>query len=284
MKNKYKTLLITLVSLSFLSSCDDKIEFVNYQPQIVVEGRIENGQYASILLSTSVAFTDSIHVDDLFKHTIKSARVTISDGTQSEVLFLKTNYDKIPPYEYVTRKIKGEAGKTYYLTIEHDDLLIEGETFIPQPVSIDSLWFVKKNESDTTGYIHIQFANTSKYHYQIATKGEKEDVFIPCLYGNIDRSLYPSNEKISLQINKGPVIFPEVSYKTYFKTDEEIQVKLLTQTQESYNFWTSYQNEILNSQNPIFPSTNRLKSNTKGAIGIWAGYGSVTKRIKSSKN
>lgn len=266
------------------TACNEQPDFVQYEPQFVVEGSIENGQYASILLSTSVSFTESMDTTSLLNHAIRNAKVTISNGSQSEILLLKTNRDKMPPYEYVTTEMRGEVGKNYYLTIEYYDKLITAETYIPEPVNIDSLWFVKKQENDTIGYIHIRFKNESDHDYQISTmEMPKDKVFSPCLYGNIDKSLYPHNQMISIQINKGPVIYPETSYVTYFSTKSPINVKLSTQTKESYRFWTSYQNELLNSQNPIFPSTNKLKSNIVGGIGIWAGYGTVTKMIDGSK-
>ena len=175
--------------------------------------------------------------------------------------------------------MKGEIGKTYTLTIEYDDKIISAETYIPEPVIIDSLWFSKKTPSDRIGYVHISFKNVSNHHYRIATKEESEDIYIPCLYGNVDKTLYPKETQIKMQINKGPIIFPETSYTSYFPDSVDIKVKLSTQLQASYDFWTSYQNEIINSQNPIFPSTQRLKSNVKGGIGIWAGYGSSVKTI-----
>ena len=47
-----------------------------------------------------------------------------------------------------------------------------------------------------------------------------------------------------------------------------------TMNKESFDFWNSWQNEIINGQNPIFPSNTSLKTNIKGGLGIWAGYGS----------
>lgn len=279
MKSLYISTLVLIICI--ISACSRDVDFVPYQDQIVVEGRIENDQYASILLSTSVSFTESLDTSNLLNHAIRNAKVTISDGAKSEILLLKTNQNKIPPYEYVTRNMKGEIGKHYYLTISYYDKMITAKTQIPSPVEIDELSFVKKQATDRTGYIHIKFENTSDLYYQIATQlvGE-ENGFTPCLYGNIDNTSYPKNEQISMQINKGPITFPKPSYTTYFPDSIPIRVKLSTQTKESYDFWISYQNEILNSQNPFFPSTNRLKSNINGGIGIWAGYGSTTKIIE----
>lgn len=283
MKTIIYILFFTFICI--LTSCNEEVDFVAYEPQFVVEGRIENGEYASVLLSMSASFTESMDTTNLLNHAVRNAKVTISDGTNSEILLLKTNYQKIPPYEYVTTDMKGEVGKYYSLTIQYYEKTITATTYIPQPVEMDSLWFKKKSETDRTGYIHIQFKNLSDHNYQVSTQGiPDEKIFIPCLYGNIDRRLYSKDEIISMQINKGPVIFPETSYTTYFPDSIPIKVKLSTQTQESYEFWTSYQNEILNSQNPIFPATNKLKSNINGGVGIWAGYGSSVRIISGRKS
>ena len=45
---------------------------------------------------------------------------------------------------------------------------------------------------------------------------------------------------------------------------------------DAFDFWNSWQNEIVNGKNPIYPSNTSLKSNIKGGIGIWAGYGQST--------
>lgn len=278
-------ILLLLVGINaFFAACNEDAEFVKYEPQFVVEGRIENGEYASVLLSTSASFTESMDTADLLNHAIRNAKVMISDGSTTEILLLKTNKNKIPPYEYVTTLMEGEVGKHYYLTIEYYDKVVTAETYIPQPVKLDRLWFKKKNDSDTFGYIHIEFQNKSDHDYQISTlEVGKEKIFSPCLYGNIDKTLYPPNERVSMQINKGPVVFPETSYTTHFPDRSLISVKLSTQTRDSYMFWTSYQNEILNSQNPIFPASNKLKSNINGGVGIWAGYGSSVATIDTSK-
>lgn len=278
-------LFLSTLLLGLFFACDQDTEFVEYKPQFVVEGRIENGSYASVLLSLSASFTESMDTINLLSHAVRNAKVVLSDGQRSEILLLKTNNKKIPPYEYVSREIKGEVGKHYYLTIEYYDRLITAETHIPPPVEMDSLWFVKANESDTVGYIHISFKNVSEYNYQLSTQElPDENVFVPCLYGNIDRVVYPANSQVIMQLSKGPVIFPKADYTTHFPDNQPIRVKLSTQTTESFAFWTSYQNEILNSQNPIFPATNRLKSNINGGVGIWAGYGSTTKVIQPDSN
>ena len=274
-----KSYIYILLTIFLLVSCNDKsdIDFVVYEPKIVVEGYIENEAYSSVLLSVSASMTGPKDTLNLLNHVIKSAKVTVSDGDVSEILILQTNNNKIPPYEYRGSLLRGEVGKTYSLKIEYDGKIITSTTYIPQPVALDSIWFKKAFPEDTIGYINVKFKNTSTDYYQISTcKYPNETIFTPCLYGNIDPKIYPKNADVSMQINKGPVLFPKPSYITYFKLSDETLIKFSTQTKEGYLFWTSFQNEVLNTQNPIFPANSNLVSNIEGgnAIGIWSGIGS----------
>ncbi len=278
-------LIFSFINLLLLSSCERSIDFVDYQEQLVVEGRIENEQTASVLLSTSVSFTEELNQSSLLAHAIRSAKVVISDGEEEEVLQLKTNYEKLPPFEYVSSKIKGEVGKTYTLSIYYKGDTITAQTYIPPPVYISSLSFEKKNENDSVGYIILGFKNESQFNYQVSTRiMGAEHLFRTTLFGNVDRTQYPANQPINIQVSKGVVIYPETNYSTSYPDSALIEVKLSTQTQESFDFWTSYQNEIINSQNPIYPSTTSLKSNIKGGIGIWSGYGSDVKILNPKED
>ena len=49
--------------------------------------------------------------------------------------------------------------------------------------------------------------------------------------------------------------------------------------EEGFNFWNNWQNEVINSQNVMFPANKSLNGNIKGGLGIWCGYGQSTTRI-----
>lgn len=264
----------------FFSCENDVVDIAAYKPQIVVEGQIENDKYASVHLSWSAPFYEIMDTTSMLNLIIKTAKVTINNGSEEEVLLLKPNWSRLPPYEYVTTRMKGKVGEKYYLKIECEDRIITSEAFIPEPVDINDLWYVKVNESDNHGYIHVCFNNKSDYAYLLSTQiiGE-ETLFTPCLYGSIDSRFYTKGEDVSLQINRGLTFIPDKNYATYFLDTCVVKVKLATQSYEGYDFWQSYQNIILNSENPLFPSTSKLKSNIEGALGFWLGYGSSTKII-----
>ena len=275
MLNKY---LPFLLLLALLSACSGGVNVVPYQQQLVVEGHIEKGEPASVVLSYSIGLKESTDLESLYNHIIKDANVILSDGETEEELYLRRNSFGLPPFEYISTSIVGEVGKTYYLTIEHKGKIITATTTIPKPVEIDSLWFIRDKEEER-GHIQIRFNNESDLYYQLSTRVVGEEyVFSPGLYGNINSKNYPA-EQINLQVNRGVVIFPKSNFSTYFPDTTVVDVKLSTQDEASFNFWKSYQNELVNSQNPIFPSTSRLESNINGGVGIWCGFGSRIQRI-----
>ena len=278
---KYIVFLFALI----ITSCskEDFSEQKNLESKIVVEGWIEEGDFANVLLSSSIPVTDVIDSTNVLNHVIRSAKITISDGENSEVLRVKNDKNRIPPFVYFGSTLKGEAGKEYSIKIEYLNRVVKAVTSIPKSVQLKSAAYIKKNPIDTTGYIFVKFDDPSaeKNYYQIATKIDGEEpIFVPSFYGNLDDKNFESSS-ISVQINRGVLLFPKTKFTPYFADGDLIYVKLRTQTKEALDFWNSWQNEIVNSKNPIYPSNTSLKSNIKGGIGIWAGYGQSTIIVKT---
>lgn len=277
---------ILLFFVLIMTSCS-KDDFVSEQKslesKIVVEGYIEDGDFANVLLSSSIPVTNVIDSTNVLSHAIRSAKITISNGQDSEILRVKSDKNRVPPFIYYGSIIRGEAGREYSIKIEYLNRIVEAVTTIPRSVQLKSAEYVKNNSADTTGYVFVKFDDLldEKNYYQIATKIEGEEpVFVPSFYGNLDDKNFESSS-VAVQINRGILLSPKVKYTPYFADGDLIHVKLRTQTKESLDFWNSWQNEILNSKNPIYPSNTSLKTNIKGGIGIWAGYGSSTLIVKT---
>ncbi|MBS7252617.1 DUF4249 domain-containing protein [Flavobacterium branchiicola] len=269
---KYIVFLFVLIAVS--CSKEDFSE-QSTESKIVVEGWIEEGDYAQVLLSTSIPVTGVIDSTNVLNHVIRSAKITVSDGETSEVLRVKNDKNRVPPFVYYGTTLMGEAGKEYSIKIEYLDRVIQAVTTIPKTVKIKSAEYVKKDPSDKTGYIFVKFDDPAneKNYYQIATKIDGEEpIFVPAFYGNLDDSNFKGSS-VSVQINRGILLFPKTKFTPYFSDGDLIYVKLRTQNKDALDFWNSWQNEIVNSRNPIYPANTSLKSNIKGAIGIWAGYG-----------
>ncbi|MEP6928723.1 MAG: DUF4249 domain-containing protein [Flavobacterium sp.] len=278
---KYILFLLVLITIS--CSGDDFSKEENAASKIVVEGWIEEGDFPQVLLSSSIPVTDAIDSTNVLNHVIRSAKITISDGKTSEVLRVKNDKDRIPPFVYFGSTLKGEAGKEYSLKIEYLNRIVEAKTTIPKSVTLKSAEYVKKNPADTTGYIFVKFDDPlgEKNYYQVATKIDgKEAIFVPAFYGNLDDKNFQQSSVV-MQINRGILLFPKTKFMPYFADGDLILVKLRTQNKDALDFWNSWQNEIVNSKNPIYPSNTSLKSNIKGGIGIWAGYGQSTITVET---
>ena len=279
---KKYTLSLTALLLMNCSKGDFNKQ-VNLESKIVVEGWIEEDDYAQVLLSSSIPVTDVIDSTNVLNHVIRSAKITISDGVVSEVLRVKNDKNRVPPFVYFGSTILGQAGREYSMKIEYLNRVVQAVTKIPKSVNLKSAEYIKKNPTDTTGYVFVKFDDPiyEKNYYQIATKIEgKEPIFVPAFYGNLDDSGFETSV-VSVQINRGVLLFPKTKFTPYFTDGDIIEVKLRTQNKESLDFWNSWQNEIVNSRNPIYPSNTSLKSNIKGGIGIWAGYGQSTILVKT---
>ena len=284
MKKRY---LFVLVILAISCNQDDFSSEIDAESKIVVEGWIEEGAVPQLILSSSIPIAQVVDSTNVLDRVIRSAKVTVSDGETTEVLRVKKDEDRLSPFVYFGSEIIGKAGRTYTLKIEYLSRVITATTTIPKTVALNSAAYVKNNVTDTTGYIFIKFDDpiNEKNYYQITTRvAEMEPIFVPAFYGNLDDKNFDS-PKISMQVNRGVLIFPKTKYKPYFTDGDLIFVKLRTMNKDVLDFWNSWQNEIVNSRNPIYPSNISLKSNINGGIGIWAGYGQNTILIRTpSKN
>ncbi|PIF32850.1 uncharacterized protein DUF4249 [Flavobacterium sp. 9] len=278
-----KKYILFLFALILTSCSKDDFSEQNLESKVVVEGWIEEGDYAQVLLSSSIPVTGVIDSTNVLSHVIRSAKITISDGQTSEVLRVKNDKNRVPPFVYFGSTLKGEAGKEYSLKIEYLNRIVTAITKIPKSVKLKSAEYIKKIATDTTGYIFVKFDDPldEKNYYQIATKIDVEEpIFVPSFYGNLDDKNFTKPE-VSVQINRGVLLFPKTKFTPYFADGDLIHVKLRTQNKDALDFWNSWQNEIVNSKNPIYPANASLKSNIKGGIGIWAGYGQSTLVVKT---
>jgi hypothetical protein len=269
--------VLGLVLLLELLGCnrDNFSKEIPLESKIVVEGWIEEGESPMVILMNSIPINKVIDSSTVLNQVIRSARVTVSDGTQEEVLKLKSNPGTIPPFVYFGSSIIGTTGKSYTLKVSYKNSNIEATTTIPKTVLLKTAKYVKTNPNDTIGYVNITFDDPlgDKNYYSIATRLSKQDsIFTPALYGNLDDVNFSSGS-VSLQINRGITLYPKTKFQPYFVDGNTIFIRLRTTDKETFDFWNGWQNEIINGRNPIFPSNTSLKSNIKGGLGIWAGYG-----------
>lgn len=271
-----------LALIVVINSCTPELDFgnIDFEPQIVVEGWIENGTRANVLLTQWLPLYSEGKEVPAMDIPIKWAKVTLSDGEREEVLVGRMDQSYISSFVYTSSVIKGEYGKKYYLKVEYSGKTVTAETYIPEPVKIDA-FTVSKCEDDFYS-ISAEFKDDPEQedYYKFFSKVISDNKrFLPSFMGTINDKGY-DDHTIDVVVNRGLKIGKsDIKYTPYYELDDTVVVKLTRLPKDAYLFWSDYENEVMNGKNPLFPSTTNLKSNINGGKGIWAGYAKDEKII-----
>lgn len=304
-----------LLIVSFLVSCEKEIKMKTIIPKnaIVVEGHIENDLQPYVLLTKNSPFFGDINVNDLGSYFIHNAIITVSTDDDSVRLveynaaFIKTLPDTqvialaarfgikigttqdFPDISIYTinpsdSDFIGKIGKRYNLRIEVEGKIITATTTIPTPVFFDSLWITphpnymyadsffqlqgKLLDPPMPGNYYRYFTQSNNGPWLISDNSVFDDAFF-------------NGKDFKIFIPKGhPMGFPgEQNFNTsgYWNLKDSVcSVKLCQIDKEHYDFWRTLEANRQSQGNP-FSSVVYVKSNVKGAIGVWGGYGSKSR-------
>lgn len=282
-----KQTILTLLTLLLLVGCSPSLDFEqeDYQPKIIVEGWIENGQHPMVLLSFSGPFFDPLDSLALVNRSLRWARVTVSDGTHSEILTGRYNsLDYFPYFSYRADTMRGEVGKKYTLKIEFNGTVITSETTIPAPVPLKRVYcsgIDKDSAENSLRQLNVVFDHVSakNINYRLSTKiSGVNDRYITVL-NNIDASYLPEGT-IHLPLLKGIDRLSRDRVELYYLRPQTVFVKLSTMDSITARFWKSFTNESLGDLNMFTGSATTLKSNVSPpGIGIWGGYGTSIEQV-----
>lgn len=271
-------IVILLISVSAILSCSRELDLDIREPDalIVVDGWIENGRQAKVFLTTNAPYFTTIDSSSLRDLVLSRAKVTLRSEEQSEVLILRKDERYFPPYYYAGNTIYGEIGNSYTLEAEYGEKSVVSETTIPESVLLDTVFFELEDMEDSLGFLNVSFTDPAsvKNYYRIFTKVIGEDSrFIPSFLIAINDQ-YFNGEQISFTLKRAPASFLSTEGSSYFSLGDTILVKLSTMDEQSFDFWSSYQEEVINASNPFAASLKDVKSNIQGdGLGIWGGYG-----------
>jgi hypothetical protein len=278
----YASITFLMLMLLFISCNKDLTDHNNFVPSIVVDGSIESNDYPRVFLTRNIPYYVSIDSSDIIYLVLRQAKVTVSDGENSETLTLMYDKDLFPPFYYQGTEMTGVAGKTYDLKVEYGSTVLMASTTIPMPVNADSVWFQLKGDEPDLGEILVKLRDpVEKNYYKIYTRIlGKQKSFYPSLISNFDDQLF-NGQTFTFHLQKGPESYLNLSQKDYeFSSRDTVYVKLCTLDEQSFAFWRSYQNEITNGANPFASSFHEVTSNIKGdALGIWCGFGSTIYKV-----
>ena len=279
---KYSVFISIVVLIMLQSGCEEPTFETNYHSVIVVDGWIENGEFARVLLTRTTPFFTIVDSSSYLDLVETFASISVTNSRETEFLTLTTDNTLFPRHVYKTTSMRGEIGETYTLRVKLYDTILTATTTITAPPVIDSLWFEPLPDNDTLGSLKLQFTDDAldKNYYRIQVKTGNDSRFNPIMTSTIDDAdlTKPSNV---WPVLKGGITRIDDAEELYFKKGENVTVKICSIEKEVFEFWRNYQIESLNATNPFASSGNNLKGNIEGeGVGIWSGEGSVYKSIR----
>ena len=278
MKKQFFFLILSGIFLLPATSCNDDLNLNLPEPddKIVIDGWIDYGQFSKVLLTRNSPYFSSIDSESIRSLVLTRAKVTVSDGENSEILILRRNDNYFPPYIFEGNEIIGDTGKIYTLTAEYGGKKAWANTTIPPNVLLDTCYFKLESNSDSLGSINVEFTDPPeiKNYYRVLTKRNTEDRrYYSLTIMGID-DMFFSGQKFGFSISRGPQSFLASKGNKYFMLGDTVSIKFCTIDKASFDFWNSFQDEVMNASNPFASSLSGIKSNIQGdGLGIWAGYG-----------
>ena len=134
------------------------VELPDYTSKLVIEGTIENGQPAMVVLSKSIPFFSEISIETIMQDVlVRDAEVwvTADDGEREQLMF--QFYGESPYYmAFVSPTLRGREQMGYTLTVIYHDTTYTAHTTIPHTFDLDSLWI---DTAYTMGELNSQRGN-----------------------------------------------------------------------------------------------------------------------------
>lgn len=270
-----------LLCLLLTGGCVETSNLDGFEYKLVVDGWIKEGEVPYVILTQTqplLSNIDSTSVEDM---VVRWAKVSVSDGEETEVLSGRIDKNYFPPFIYRGNRLVGETGKTYTLKVEYSGREWTARTTIPASVPLTTLAPIPA-ANDTLFSIEATFDDpgNEKNYYKFFTKiAYKNTRFLSSLMGNFDDNLF-NGQSMNVTVNQGIDQRQFKNFESHFHIGDTVTVQFCTLPEFGFRYWTAYENELVNGQNPFFPANQNLPTNIEnGGLGIWCGYGKKTYSI-----
>lgn len=265
-----RRLILLILTITLASGClKEPSHTAQYHQQLVVEGRIEEGSGAIVALSLNIPFREKYDTEDFRKMIVRWAKVTVVSSEGEEVLTGRENEDYPTQYIYTGNDIIGKAGESYALIVEYSGRVWRATTTIPRPIELTDIAIEHLRDSLYTITATLPPCDTP-CSIECAMNGSR--YYAPTLLGVYD-SCEVSRE---ITINRPLDNLYRSDYMTLFTARDSVSLRINTMDSFGFEYWSLWENNVINSLNPIFPAVDNLPTNiSNDALGIWAGYGST---------
>ena len=298
---KFLLIFISLLPLVFFGCQQEiEVELPDYESKVVIEGSIETGEPAMVILSKSIPYFAEINLDYLMNHVfIRDAEVYIntSDG-QSERLVFQYCADSPIFFAYCGNNIRGKENTSYTLTVNYDGKTYQATTTIPHTFDIDSLWFTTASEflnADTMRTLRVLMTdNASEENYyafklKVSCPKFKDRLWVSTLPPAFDdKSFNGQTFNYELERYSIPSMFSfeqseeerQAQRRLTFRPGDTVTVKYSQMDYDAYRFMMTGGIDALMGTNP-FTNPAPVVSNIQGdnVLGAWYGFASKTQTI-----
>ena len=261
---------------AMLTSCDEDHLAVT-QPQLVVEGWIEDGGYPVVIVTSSIPISEEyMPAETLSDYIVRWATVTVYCGEDSAVLTGKYDKGYFPPYIYTTSRMKGEQGKNYSLKVEYKEMVATATTTIPPRPDVMRFRLEKCEDSDTMYQVKAVCTDNKeeKNYYQLFSKvGAENKQYLASYLGSIDDDVLGDTTEVA--VYRGHEVLSTMEYTPYFRPNDTISVKLSQIDEASFHFWDDYIKILSLSRNPFMAPQRSIRYNIVNGSGYWCGMNSV---------
>ncbi len=297
--NGSRFLFVVWIGALFVLSCEKSIEVQldEIEPKLVVEGVIENGEYPYVVLSKSTPYFTAVDSSSFSKMFISNALVTVSDGQMIDTL----EFDTVmfyPPLRFQGKKIKGQLNTTYTLRIEYENQVYTSVTQILDTLNIDSVRYKYVPGSDSLGYLwfYTQDPVNQTNYYKAFTldmsfvEEQMLPVWVHPQFSVTDDSYFNGKQAVWNMYNGKNPMRPTQYYEDHkddwwaFKMGDKIFVKHCVIDYQTFRFWNTTEQVMVNSDNPFAAPTTVQTNVFPDALGSWCGYASSVRYVEISSD
>ncbi|MBL7888194.1 MAG: DUF4249 domain-containing protein [Bacteroidia bacterium] len=288
-----KKIFFALLSvITFLTSCEEDIDLniASSEPKIVIEGEIENGKFAQVMVTRNSPLTQAVNFSNIL---VTNAQVYVSNGVITDTLVFDTIFNASNPFCYVGNSVIGIPGQTYFLTVIADGKTYTATTTIPAPIALDSVWWQPQPPKDSLGFAWATLSDPTGvgngYRWQV-----KRPTKFVMFEGNpliLDRRyIAPGGATFDDKFIDGktfdfayfrPTDPTEAAYyedepeeeRGYYKYGDTIYIRFSTLDKASQDFYKTYEAAMSSNGNPFASPVTILSNIQGGGLGVWAGMG-----------
>jgi len=285
----YSLLLLILVSLIFFS-CEKDISIDLPKPadKLVIEGRIETGQFPFVILTKNSPYYETFYTNDLGSYFVHGAKIIVTELSGETVLKTDTLQEIIldtlgvKVSVYVSFGIRGTVGRSYFLSVTADNQQVSSVTTIPDSYPLDSVWVKYDVDPLKPELVKLmcRYADPASLgqYVRYFTKRNSEP-FYPGL-NSVFEDAVVNGTTFDFPLDRGLNRNTEDAFKDYgyFFRGDTIEVKWCNIDRAQFDFWRTMEFELGSQGNP-FASPTQIQSNIEGGLGIWGGYSTSFKKI-----